>query len=219
MGTLPREGRAHARSRRVPLVQRHLSSRDPAALPARRSRLDLLTAIAAQETGHIWGPLRDRLSLPELLEICVGDTLDADKGRRAFPKTKADLVAVPRGEEMFDIAHEALVQMAKHVPAFAGPRQAEQVLPRLRHVSDTICSSSRPIPTISWSKRGATFDASLKSASRSCGRRWSGWESTDKDADRSREGARRDCLQRRLVQARRRGSSRGTSMASNSTAS
>ena len=97
--------------------------------------LDMLAAIAAQETGHIWGTLRDKLSLAELLEICVGDTLDADKGRSAFPKTKADLVAAPRGEEMFRIAHEALVKMATHVPGFAGVAQADpQVLPRIRHL-------------------------------------------------------------------------------------
>ena len=51
---------------------------------------NMLAAIAAQETGHIWGTVRDTLSLPELLEICVGDTLDADRGRSAFPKTKAE---------------------------------------------------------------------------------------------------------------------------------
>jgi hypothetical protein len=82
--------------------------------------LDLVTAIAAQETGHIWGTLRNKLDLDKLLEICVGDTLDADKGRSAFPKTKADLVSAPRGQEMFQIAHEALVKMAEHVPGFAG---------------------------------------------------------------------------------------------------
>lgn len=81
--------------------------------------LDMLAAIAAQETGHIWSSLRNKLSLDELLEICVGDTLDADKGRSAFPKTKAELVAAARGEEMFRIAHDALVQMAQHVPGFA----------------------------------------------------------------------------------------------------
>ena len=81
--------------------------------------VDLLAAIAAQETGHIWAPLRDRLPVSELLEICVGDTLDEDKGRRAFPRTKADLVAAPRGAEMFAIAHAALVTMAARVPAFA----------------------------------------------------------------------------------------------------
>jgi hypothetical protein len=81
--------------------------------------LDMLAAIAAQETGHVWGTLRDKLSLQQLLEICVGDTLDADKGRSAFPKTKADLVAAPRGEDMFRLGHDALVKMATHVPGFA----------------------------------------------------------------------------------------------------
>jgi hypothetical protein len=82
--------------------------------------LDLLTAIAAQETGAIWGPLRDTMPLDQLLAICVGDTLDADKGRAAFPKTMADLIAVPNGQTMFDIAHQALVEMAAHVAGFAG---------------------------------------------------------------------------------------------------
>jgi hypothetical protein len=82
--------------------------------------LDLVTAIAAQETGHIWGPLHGRLPLDELLAICVGDTLDADKGRRAFPRTRGDLVGVPNGERMFAVARDALVRMAAHVPSFAG---------------------------------------------------------------------------------------------------
>ena len=82
--------------------------------------VDLLVAIAAQETGaEIWAPLRNKLGLPELLAICVGDTLDADKGRVAFPKTSAHLVTAPRGEEMLRIAHDALVSMSKHVPAYS----------------------------------------------------------------------------------------------------
>jgi hypothetical protein len=85
--------------------------------------LDLIAAIAAQETGHIWGPLRDKLALDALLAICVGDTLDADQGRKAFPKTKDDLVAAQRGEDMFRIAHEALVAMAEHVSSFADAAQ------------------------------------------------------------------------------------------------
>ena len=80
----------------------------------------MVAAIAAQETGDIWANLRDTIELDELLEICVGDTLDADKGRSAFPKTKDDLVAAPRGEDMFRIAHKALVKMAEHRPGFAG---------------------------------------------------------------------------------------------------
>jgi hypothetical protein len=81
--------------------------------------VDLLVAIAGQETGEIWAPLRNRLSVAQILEICVGDTLDADKGRVAFPKTHTHLLAAPRGDEMFRIAHDALVAMSRHVPGYA----------------------------------------------------------------------------------------------------
>lgn len=82
--------------------------------------LDFLAALACQETGEVW-PLLRRKGLPvaEVLALCVGDTLDADKGRRAFPTTKAELIAAPRGDEMFAIARDALVRMAAHIPAYA----------------------------------------------------------------------------------------------------
>src|SRR5262245_25013287 len=88
------------------------------AVAATPFTLDLVAAIAAQETGHIWGRLQDALSVDDILEICVGDTLDADKGRSAFPRRKVDLVARPRGQEMFDIARDALVKMSARVPGF-----------------------------------------------------------------------------------------------------
>ena len=84
--------------------------------------LDMIAAIACQETGFIWEVLRKRhLSVERILELCVGDTLDAkaNGGRRAFPKTKADLVARPNGEEMFAIARQALVDMAQHINGYA----------------------------------------------------------------------------------------------------
>jgi hypothetical protein len=83
--------------------------------------VDLIVALACQETGHIWSTLRKKnLSEEKILALCVGDTLDADKGRRAFPQTKADLLAAPRGAEMFAIARQALVDMAKHIAGFSG---------------------------------------------------------------------------------------------------
>lgn len=82
--------------------------------------LDFLTALACQETGHIWSVLRDKVTTAEVLELCVGDTLDSNKGRRAFPKTKADLVAKPRGQEMFAIARKALVDVARFIKDFKG---------------------------------------------------------------------------------------------------
>ena len=81
--------------------------------------LDLISALAAQETGDVWPLLRKTLNREELLSLCVGDTLDEDRGRRAFPRTKAELLAAPQGQVMFDLAHQALVDLAKYVPAFA----------------------------------------------------------------------------------------------------
>lgn len=76
---------------------------------------DLLAAIAHQETGYIWrGLVKKGLKEEEVLKLCVGDTLDCDGGRACFPKNKADLLAAPRGAEMFAIARQALVAMAKH---------------------------------------------------------------------------------------------------------
>lgn len=81
--------------------------------------LDMLTAIACQETGYIWQALRrERLSIERILELCVGDTLDADRGRRAFPKNKAELLSRPRGDEMFAISRQALVDLARYISAF-----------------------------------------------------------------------------------------------------
>jgi peptidoglycan hydrolase-like protein with peptidoglycan-binding domain len=83
--------------------------------------VDMLAAIAHQETGYIWGPLVDKkLSTGKVLALCVGDTLDADKGRTAFPKTKSDLLAAPRGDKMFAIARQALMEMAQYTSSYSG---------------------------------------------------------------------------------------------------
>lgn len=84
--------------------------------------LDLLTALACQETGEIWPVLRKNpaLTTDRVVALCVGDTLDADRGRRAFPKTKSELIAAPNGQAMFDIARKALVDMAAHVSSYRG---------------------------------------------------------------------------------------------------
>jgi len=80
--------------------------------------LDFMTALACQETGEIWPILRKKdLSVDRILELCVGDTID---GRSAFPKSKAELVAVPNGQKMFDIARAALVDMAQFIPSYKG---------------------------------------------------------------------------------------------------
>ena len=85
--------------------------------------LDLLVALACQETGDVWPILRRKpeLTLDRILALCVGDTIDfkpPDDGRKAFPKNKAALLAVPRGDEMFAIARQALVEMGQFIPGF-----------------------------------------------------------------------------------------------------
>jgi hypothetical protein len=84
---------------------------------------DLLVALACQETGDVWPILRKKpLTVDQILALCVGDTIDFNpatgKGRKAFPRNKAALLAVPRGDEMFAIARQALVDMAQHIPGF-----------------------------------------------------------------------------------------------------
>ena len=81
--------------------------------------LELLTAIAMQETSYIWGSMAARgVPCDEILALCTGDTLDAPN-RRAFPATKADLLAAPRGEEMFVIARKALEAVGSQIAGYA----------------------------------------------------------------------------------------------------
>ena len=82
--------------------------------------VDMLTAVACQETGSLWGHMRKdpNLTPTQIAALCCGDTLDANKGRSAFPKTKAHLEAVPNGKQMFAIARKALLDMAAHVPGY-----------------------------------------------------------------------------------------------------
>src|SRR6266513_6319697 len=80
--------------------------------------VDMLTAIAYQETGYIWSVLVDKqLSLQKILELCVGDTIDAPS-RSGFPRNRAELISAPRGQEMFRVARQALVDMAQYIPSY-----------------------------------------------------------------------------------------------------
>ena len=86
--------------------------------------VDMITAIACQETGEIWPILRkSSLNIGQILELCVGDTIDGSttkgkKGRLAFPRTKDKLVAAPNGDQMFNLARQALVNLAKYVSSY-----------------------------------------------------------------------------------------------------
>lgn len=81
--------------------------------------LDMATAIAMQETyGDCWQFLYQTKTASQVLPLCVGDTLDYPN-RTAFPRTKADLCQAPNGQQMFDIAHQALINVGQFNPAYA----------------------------------------------------------------------------------------------------
>ena len=92
-----------------------------AAVAGTAYTLDMLVAVACQETGGTWNALRKKgLPTARIIELCVGDTLDQDKGRAAFPKNKAALLAAERGDEMFKVARDALLDMAQFIPGYQG---------------------------------------------------------------------------------------------------
>lgn len=79
---------------------------------------DMVVAIACQETGPVWSLLRRKgISPARVLELCVGDTIDA---RSVFPRSRAELEAAPRGKAMFVVARAALEDMAAQVPGYGG---------------------------------------------------------------------------------------------------
>src|SRR5215468_8635781 len=71
---------------------------------------DLICALAFQESGELWSKLRLNVSPDEVLRLSVGDTLDAPN-RSAFPKNGDALIAAPGGQQMFDLAHQLLIDM------------------------------------------------------------------------------------------------------------
>lgn len=78
--------------------------------------VDFLTALACQETGEVWPLLRRKLTdVDRVLALCVGDTIDR---RSAFPASRAELLAAPRGQEMFAMARQALVDMARFIKGY-----------------------------------------------------------------------------------------------------
>lgn len=79
--------------------------------------VDLLVALACQETGEFWPVLRAKgLSATEIAALCNGDTIDETSKypRKAFPTSKAQLLAAPNGERLFAIARQSLVDIGKH---------------------------------------------------------------------------------------------------------
>lgn len=85
-----------------------------AAIAGTPITVDLVTAIAMQESySDAWGLIYKTMPVDAVLERCIGDTFDTPN-RSAFPVNKAALVtpAIPHGQDMFNIAREALLMLA-----------------------------------------------------------------------------------------------------------
>jgi Caspase domain len=77
-----------------------------------------IVALAVSESYYLWGKPLPPMATGDLLELCVADTIDAPH-RKAFPTSKAALVAAPHGSEMFDIARAALVKAGAYHQEFS----------------------------------------------------------------------------------------------------
>jgi hypothetical protein len=80
--------------------------------------LDLVTAIALQETYYLWAKFYSQLPLDQTLLLCVGDSLGGADGRSAFPASKAELLAAHDGGKMFNIARDSLKDIGKYRPEY-----------------------------------------------------------------------------------------------------
>ena len=76
--------------------------------------IDLVSAIALQETGYLWSALlrHHAGNLEKVLEGCVGDTIDYPS-RRAFPRNREALESISHGNELFGIARMSLAGLAE----------------------------------------------------------------------------------------------------------
>ena len=83
--------------------------------------VDFFAALAFQESYDVWGGLYQRqdMTTDRILELCVGDTLDAPRrGAGIFPTNKADLLTDPNGAALFAVARGALEDVGQYVAIF-----------------------------------------------------------------------------------------------------
>jgi hypothetical protein len=128
--------------------------------------VDMLTAIACQETGYIWSTLRRQLGTAEVLGLCVGDTIDGygPSGRKAFPRNKADLLAAENGPEMFAIARQCLRDMARYIKSYKDAAANPDKFCRGFGIFQYDLQHFRVDPGFFLERRFADFDACLAKA-------------------------------------------------------
>ena len=136
-----------------------------AAIAGTPFSVDMITAVACQETGGIWPRLRRQgLPTPRILELCVGDTIDASPtggGRRAFPQNKAELLKAPQGDRMFAIARQGLIDMAAYIPDYRGAAARPDKFCHGFGIFQLDLQFFKTDPDYFLSRRYADFDAAL----------------------------------------------------------
>jgi hypothetical protein len=90
----------------------HFADKIIPALAGTPVSFDLICALAFQESGELWSKLRLNQPPDEVLRLSVGDTLD-ESNRSVFPKNQDAMIAAPRGQQMFDLAHQLLIDMGE----------------------------------------------------------------------------------------------------------
>ena len=102
--------------------KRTFGERIAAGLAGTPFSVDLVAAIANQETGYIWGPLVERACRKRKSCGCAsGDTLDADRGRSSFPRNRGGAArGAPRRGDVRDCAPG----VARHGDAINGYQAA-----------------------------------------------------------------------------------------------
>lgn len=132
--------------------------------------LDFMVALACQETGEVWPALRRKgLDEAEILRLCVGDTIDAragGKGRKAFPRNKAELLAEANGDAMFVVARQALVDMARHIDGYRRPASESHKFCRGFGLFQRDLQFFKEDPAYFLERRYAEFDATIDHALR-----------------------------------------------------
>ena len=186
-----RTARAGAAAHKMPLgaASAPFGRRDDARSPGRRSgsrasssprssrriagtpfSVDMVTAFACQETGEIWPALR-RQGLPtsRILELCVGDTIDASAtgGRPGLPEEQGRAAGSrPQGDRMFDDRAPGAGRHGGLHPRPIGARHRGPTSSATASASSSsTCSSSRTSPTTSC--RAATPTSTWRSPSAS----------------------------------------------------
>jgi hypothetical protein len=126
-------------------------------------KIELLIAIALQETGYLWRNIYKRETVAKTLELCVGDTIDSPR-RSAFPKNKTELLSVPKGDEMFKIAREALESIAPYNNGFRTAARNPDKFCRGFGIFQYDLQFFKVNPDFFFEKRWYNFDESLNIA-------------------------------------------------------